>query len=113
MFMLKPLLTFVLIGITILSAGAQTYHLTGQVTDEKNEPVPFASIYPKDAAHAGTSANSEGVFKLNLPAGRHELVIRSVGYRQAIEPVTLEQDKHIQVTLLAESYLLEDRKSVV
>ncbi|MEC3880668.1 DUF5686 and carboxypeptidase regulatory-like domain-containing protein [Parapedobacter sp. 10938] len=106
--MLKPLLTFVFISITILSGSAQTYLLTGQVTDEQGKPVPFASIYPKDAARAGTSANSEGIFKLSLPAGTHELVVRSVGYKQAIKPVTVDGNEHLQVTLLAEAYLLDE-----
>lgn len=106
--MLKPLLTFILIGAGITLAFAQTYQLTGQVVDEKGEPVPFASIYPRNAAHAGTSANSEGVFKLNIAAGTYELVVRSVGYRQAIKPVTMDEDKHLEVTLFAESYLLDE-----
>src|SRR5690606_22698800 len=72
MFMLKTLLTFVFISTAITLAFAQTYQLTGQVVDEKGEPVPFASIYPRNAAHTGTSANSEGLFKLNVTAGTHE-----------------------------------------
>src|SRR5690606_28380645 len=108
MFMLKTLLTFILIGTAITLAFAQTYQLTGQVVDEKGEPVPFASIYPRNAPHAGTSANSEGAFKLNVTAGTHELVVRSVGYRQAIEPITMEGDRHLEVTLFAESYLLDE-----
>lgn len=87
---------------------AQTHQLTGLVTDEKGQPVPFASIYPEDATRTGTSANSEGVFKLNLSAGTHELVFRSVGYRQATETVVMGADKHLQVILLAESYLLDE-----
>src|SRR5690606_9456647 len=89
-------------------AFAQTYQLTGQAVDEKGEPVPFASIYPRNAAHTGTSANSEGLFKLNVTAGTHELVVRSVGYRQAIEPSTMDGGKYLQVTLFAESYLVDE-----
>lgn len=106
--MLKPWLTFVFIGLAALFANAQTFRLTGEVADEQGQPIPFASIYPKDAAHAGTSANSEGIFKLSLPAGTYELVVRSVGYRQTIRRVALDGDQHIQVTLLAESYLLDE-----
>ena len=108
MFMLKPWLTLVFIGVGIILSHAQTYQLTGKVTDEKRNPVPFASIYPKGAARAGTSANSEGIFKLNLPAGEHELAIRSVGYRQTTKQVTIPSDTHMEVTLLVESYLLDE-----
>src|SRR5690606_28360308 len=108
MFMLKTLLTFVFISTAITLAFAQTYQLTGHVVDEKGEPVPFASIYPRNAAHTGTSANSEGLFKLNVTAGMHELVVRSVGYRQAIEPISTDGDKYLQVTRFADSCHLDD-----
>lgn len=106
--MLRSFLLIIFFGIATMLAHAQRYQLTGQVTDEKGVPVPFASVYPMGAAGAGTSANSDGIFKLNLAAGEQELVIRSVGYRQAIEPIVMDGDKHVQVTLLAESYLLDE-----
>lgn len=106
--MLKPVFTLVFMGIIVMLSHAQSYRLTGQVTDEQGSPVPFASIYRKDGAGGGTSANSEGVFKLQLPAGEHELLVRSVGYRQTTEQVTIARDKHIQVTLIVESYLLDE-----
>ncbi|MGV3761721.1 DUF5686 and carboxypeptidase regulatory-like domain-containing protein [Parapedobacter sp.] len=106
--MLKPWLTLVFIGLATLFVHAQTYQLTGLVTDEQGASVPFASIYPKGMVRAGTSANSEGIFKLTLPAGSYELVVRSVGYQQVIEPVDMAGDQHIQITVLAESYLLDE-----
>src|SRR5690606_3996270 len=70
--------------------------------------VPFASIYPKGGASSGTSANSEGLFKLQLPAGELELVVRSVGYKQATEKVVMNGDQHVEIVLLAESFLLDE-----
>ncbi|MFB2121176.1 DUF5686 and carboxypeptidase regulatory-like domain-containing protein [Parapedobacter sp. 2B3] len=106
--MLKPWLTLALISLATVFVQAQTYRLTGQVTDEQGNPVPFASIYPKGTTGLGTSANSEGIFKLSLAAGKHELVVRSVGYRQATEPITMDGDKQIQISLPAEAYLLDE-----
>lgn len=106
--MVRSLLLLILFGATTVLAHAQRYELTGQVTDEKGIPVPFASVYPRDAAGAGTSANSDGIFKLNLTAGEQELVVRSVGYRQAVEPIIMDGDKYLQITLSAESYLLDE-----
>lgn len=108
MLTMKPLLTLILISVVTILAYPQTYQLTGQVTDEKGQPVPFSSIYPNGAVHTGTSANSEGVFKLTLAQGTYELVVRSVGYRQAIQPVVMDMDRHLRITLLAESYLLDE-----
>ena len=85
----------------------QSYQLTGIVMDEIGNPIPFASIYKKDSP-IGTSANSEGVFKLRLPPGEHELLIRAIGYKQAVEQVVVSQDHHIQVMLPTESYVLDE-----
>ncbi|GGH00977.1 membrane protein [Parapedobacter pyrenivorans] len=101
-------LTLVFIGIVTTLTYAQSHQLTGRVIDEKGDPVPFASIYGRKAGGGGTSANNEGIFKMQLPVGEHELLIRSVGYKQATKRVTMDADRDIQVILLAESYLLDE-----
>lgn len=54
--------------------------IKGRVTDENNDPLPFASVYLKNTT-IGTSANSEGVFMLSVPRGRHEVIIQYMGYK--------------------------------
>ncbi|WP_257669427.1 DUF5686 and carboxypeptidase regulatory-like domain-containing protein [Parapedobacter tibetensis] len=105
--MLRSITLLLLLFIASTFAHAQSYQLTGMITDEKGDPVPFASVYKKDAA-IGTAANSEGAFKLQLPSGEHEILVRAVGYKQTAEQVTLNRDTHIQITLLTESYLLDE-----
>ncbi|MFC3200163.1 DUF5686 and carboxypeptidase regulatory-like domain-containing protein [Parapedobacter deserti] len=104
---LRPTLVLFLICAAVLTAQAQFYQLTGRITDEHGNPVPFASVYKKDAT-AGTAANNEGIFRLRLPQGEHELLIRAVGFKQAIERVMLNQDSHLDVVLHTESYLLQE-----
>ena len=108
MFILKQLLTSLFICVASATTFGQTYQLTGQVSDERGNIVPFASVYLQGSAGSGTSANSEGVFKLSLPAGTHQLVVRSVGYRQVNETVILDDDKFLEITLPTESYLLDE-----
>ena len=96
-----------------LSAHAQLFQVTGQVTDEHGNPVPFASIYPEtdtpqQPAGGGTAANSEGEFRLKLPAGTHRLLARAVGYRQTIERITLNRDTQLSLILHTETYLLDE-----
>lgn len=105
--MLKPFTLFVVTFMLATLAHAQSYLLSGRVVDEQGNPVPFASIYKKDAS-AGTSANNEGVFQLSLRTGEHELLIRAVGYRQATEKLTLSQNQYITVKLHTESYMLDE-----
>ncbi|GAA4745268.1 hypothetical protein GCM10023229_26410 [Flavisolibacter ginsenosidimutans] len=54
--------------------------LKGVVLDEeKHTPVPKASVFLSNTS-IGTTANDEGGFALNVPAGKFELVVSSVGY---------------------------------
>lgn len=105
--MLKPAFTFFLTCTIILAIQAQSHQLTGRITDEQGNPVPFASIYKKEGT-AGTAANNDGVFTLRLPSGGHELIIRAVGFKQTTERVVLKQDTHLEVTLHTESFLLDE-----
>ncbi len=104
--MVRSVFTFVFIALALL-ANAQSYLLTGRITDENGNVVPFASIYEKGSM-VGTAANSEGRFKLQLPSGEHELLIRAVGYQQSSRQLLLDQDVDISVTLHTESYLLDE-----
>src|SRR5690606_15360949 len=81
--------------------------LTGQVVDQRGQAVPFASIYKRESG-VGTAANSEGRFKLRLPAGNHELLVRAVGYRQSVQDVALNRDIEVSITLETEAYLLDE-----
>ena len=104
---LKPAFLFLLACALVSAARAQTYQLTGRVADEKGNPVPFASIYKKEA-NIGTAANSEGVFQLRLPAGGHTLLVRAVGYKQTETQVQVDQDRQLTVILQAETYVLDE-----
>ena len=54
--------------------------LSGTVTDENGEPVPYANIFVKELA-SGTSADFEGNFFLQLvSSGEYSLVVSAVGY---------------------------------
>ena len=105
--MLRPAFTLLLTCAITFIVQAQSYDLTGRITDEHGNPVPFASIYHKEAS-AGTAANSEGIFRLSLPPGEHELIVRAVGFKQASERVTLNDDSRLDVILHTELYLLDE-----
>lgn len=60
--------------------------LTGQITDSKGAPIPFASIMIRNSKH-GVSADEKGAFKITVLSGDY-LKISAAGY----------QSKDIQVT---------------
>jgi len=63
-----------------LHAQAQTLKLSGKITNEKNEPVPGATIKIVGAA-GGTTTDIEGRYTLNLSTGKkYEIELSAVGY---------------------------------
>ena len=101
-------LTFTLLMLFLaLSAEAQNYSLSGSIVDLQGKPVAFASVYIKNTSK-GTSANSEGEYRLNLPQGRTEFVFKAIGYKQETRIVELKANQVINVSMTAEVYQLKD-----
>lgn len=76
---------FILLFFIHASAG----RISGTVTDEKGNPLPFASILIKGSTR-GTTANNEGKYFLDLDAGNYIIVAQYVGYER--------QEKKVSVT---------------
>ena len=72
--------------VTSLLAISQT-QVRGKVTSEDGRPLDGATISVKGTKTA-TVANSEGVFVINVPSSSNTLVISSVGFINAEQPIT-------------------------
>ncbi|NML39098.1 carboxypeptidase-like regulatory domain-containing protein [Chitinophaga sp. G-6-1-13] len=53
----------------------------GLVTDDKNNPLPFATVLIKGTT-IGTTTNAAGQYQLDVPSGQHTLVCQYIGYRK-------------------------------
>lgn len=62
----------------LISAIAQNRTITGQVTDEKGQGIPKASVIVR-GTRIGTTTNNDGNFSLSVPSNAKALVISSVG----------------------------------
>ena len=77
--MLKFICSFVLL-VCLTTASAQTIRLSGKVINQKNEPVPAATITISGTKQA-LSADVEGRFSIQLEAGKkYSITISSTGY---------------------------------
>lgn len=91
---LKPLVAIIFLALGLSqSVIGQTFELKGEVRDEQNEPIPFASVFllavTDSSLVKGTSADDLGKFSiLNIEAGLYFLKASYVG--QASEPLALE-----------------------
>ena len=104
---MKFSLAFILFLIGSISSFAQQITVSGKITDERNQPVPFASVFIKNTTQ-GTSANSEGAYTLQLKPGNYTIQYKAVGYSQESRELVLTYSRVMNVTLKTESYQLGD-----
>lgn len=97
------LLTFITFSFaTNLSAQG----IRGNILDENNEPLPFATIYVRNI-ESGTTSNAEGFFELKLAPGKYDLVFQSMGYETVVKVVDVQNSfVEIDVSLKAQTIML-------
>src|ERR1022692_2392856 len=97
--------------LTDFNSSAQQYVLSGQVTDQKNVPLSFASVYIKNTSY-GATANENGKYLFKLKPGVYDIVYRVVGYKEKIDKVTIPNyDEQHNVQLDDEPFQLKAIKS--
>lgn len=76
--------------LTCLSvkSSAQQFVLSGRITDQKNNPIPFVSVYIRNSTYGATS-NENGVYRFKLSPGTYTVIYRSMGYQEHSEKVTV------------------------
>lgn len=65
--------------------------VTGRVLDEKNSPLAGASVYLNNTS-IGTTTGQGGKFELQVPQGKFELIVSSIGYQTYNLPLNLNTD---------------------
>ena len=94
--------TFVLFFSLLLQFhGAHAIKISGTITDDKGNILPFASVLIKGSSQ-GTTSNNLGKYFLDLPAGNYTIVCQYVGYAR--------QEKKVQLNV--ESIILDFQLSV-
>lgn len=86
--MMRPYFTLVLTLFVCAYTNAAT--VAGMVTDEKGNPLPYASIMVKGTS-TGTTTNNEGKYLLELGAGKYTLTCQYVGYAKQEKTVTVDK----------------------
>jgi len=92
----RTIFLFLIFALFALRAIAAS--VTGKVTDEKGAPVPFVTVYIEGTTN-GTTTNSEGNYRIELPDGFHTIVFRYVGYKTEIRPVTVSNETKLDIIL--------------
>ena len=104
---MKKIYLTIIIVLSYFSLLAQNFTISGKISDDKGAPIPFGTIYLKNAT-LGTSANAEGFYTLKIPSGKHDLIFRAVGYKLVIKQLNVTQNLELNVLLVDEIYQLKD-----
>ena len=101
-----PLLIFVSLFCSYAVVG-QSFGLTGKVRDEKNEAIPFASVFllrSSDSTLAkGTSADENGNFKIeNIQQGLYVLKASYIGWTSKHIVLDISNDITIGAVIIAQ-----------
>ena len=91
---------FILVILFCLWVGSASAHnLKGSIKDKSGLPIPFATVFFKEASE-GTTTNENGDFEIQLPNGKYTVTYRSLGFTPKTESITLtSQLKTIAIIL--------------
>lgn len=81
------LVSFTILLYTTAYAG----RVSGVVTGEKGEPLPYASVFVKGTT-LGTTANNQGRYFLDLETGNYTIVCQHVGYTRQEKAVSISNN---------------------
>ncbi|MBS1657112.1 MAG: carboxypeptidase-like regulatory domain-containing protein, partial [Bacteroidetes bacterium] len=78
-------------ALLLLPLFTQAAVIKGRVTDERQQPLAYATVYLKNTS-IGTTSNEDGYYSLEAPAGSYEIVFQYIGYGKFSERITLENE---------------------
>ncbi len=83
--------------------------IKGRVTDDKNEPLPFATIFIK-GTNIGVTSNDNGYYELKTDPGTYQVVGQYIGYRTATKSITVTNDgiTELNFKLAPEQYQIKE-----
>ena len=95
----KALFTlYCLTGTFVLTTNAQEYLLTGKIINTALEPIPYASISIKELK-TGTTSDIQGNFKLQLEAGKYDVIVDMIGYKPRVLTISITKNDTLNVIL--------------
>ena len=96
-----------LFALTLLFCHASfAQGIRGLITDEAGEPLPYASIYVKEAG-TGTSSNVDGLYELRLPPGNYKVTYQFLGFAAQTKTVNIASGfTQINIALKEQSVVL-------
>lgn len=83
-------LTAFLVTALLCNLSSLAQNISGQITDNEGQPIPYATVFIKELSH-GTTTNIDGMFELDLPPGNYHISFRSMGYVPHSREITISE----------------------
>jgi hypothetical protein len=80
---------------------AQEYLVTGKITNTKLEPLSYVSLRIKEL-QSGTTSDAAGNFKLQVEAGKYDIIITLLGFKTQVITLAIAKDYQFNVILQEE-----------
>jgi hypothetical protein len=101
---------YILLSLILLYINSTLSAITvsGTVTDEKNEPLPYTAVYIQGTT-IGTATNGKGYYQLNIDPGSYILVFQMISYKKHLETIIVStKPLTINVKLFPEEIILHE-----
>ncbi len=95
---MKLKLILFLISLFFISETSFSAVVSGTVTDEAGNPLPFASVFVKNSV-TGVSANYEGKYFLELNPGKYILVYSYLGCEKTEKQINLKPGSRLTINI--------------
>src|SRR3954451_5429211 len=97
---------FVALVFILFTLCVAAQKITGHITGELNQPLPFSSLTIKGTT-TGVVANAENIFSIDVKPGKYTLVCQHIGYFSTELTVTVgNADVNINFNLPLQQYNL-------
>ncbi len=103
---MKKITIFLFLFATVF-ANAQTFTVSGKVTNENQEPLVGATVLVKEIKQ-GIATDFDGNFNLKLPKGTYKIEVSYVGFKTAYFEQTITKDERIVIELFSAENVLEE-----
>ncbi|MEM9916537.1 MAG: TonB-dependent receptor [Bacteroidota bacterium] len=103
----KKLIVSILLLLPLASGWAQSAKVTGIIQDASSgEPLIAATV---QVGENGATTDVDGRFQLELPAGKHQLLMRYIGYEDLKQTIQVEQGeiKELELQLQPTATILD------
>jgi outer membrane receptor for ferrienterochelin and colicins len=99
----------VILTLLLMSTFMVGQTISGKITTESGDEIPYANVYLKKTK-IGTSSNNNGFYELNkIPKDSYTLIVSSIGYKTKSFKITITSDEKItkNITLIEDDSLNE------